>query len=54
MKYLFISIISSLFSIFEVSGDVCRRFITDRDLTIIFSRVDEPIDADKVNDENKY
>jgi hypothetical protein len=28
--------------------------IVERDLTIIFSRVDEPIEADRVNEENKY
>jgi hypothetical protein len=28
--------------------------IVERDLTIIFSSVDEPIEADRVNEENKY
>jgi hypothetical protein len=34
--------------------DVCWRLIVERDLTIIFSSVDEPIEADRVNEENKY
>ena len=53
-KYFFISITSSLVSAPGIFDNVCWRFIVERDLTIIFSRVDEPIEADKVNEENKY
>jgi len=50
-KYFFISIKSSFVC---ASDDSCWRLVVERDLTIIFSRVDEPIEADKVNEENKY
>jgi hypothetical protein len=53
-KYFFISLISSLVWISEGLDNVCWRLIVERDLTIIFSRVDEPIEADRVNEENKY
>lgn len=45
---------SALFSIVGISAGVCWRLTVERDLTTIFSSVDEPIDAERVKDENRY
>jgi hypothetical protein len=52
--YFLISLRSSRVWGSEESDDVCWRSLVESYLTITFSRAAEPIEANRVNEENKY